>query len=194
MRQDHGLPAAGEEIAQRRLDRLDKGVITTRKRLEVVGPDLLSSSFRLDPQGIGQTGIALLDHALRVALENDRLARRRIRRAGSAGSPILQITTSTRLGDNRLARVGFGTFGGSVASRCTRVFTNPFGLAASLGARVAQAGRMARLAPVISAPEEDTALLAARHLVRGASDVFDRGILAACAGFCGEIRARRAVG
>lgn len=195
MRQDHCLTAARKEITQRRLYRLDKSVIAIGKRLQVVGPDLLSSPFRLDPQGIGQTGVALLHHALRVALEDNRLARRRIGGAGSAGGPVLQITTSAGLGDNRLARVGFGAFGGSVTSRCTRVFTDPFGLAARLRARVAHPGRMTRfLAPMIAAPEQYAALLATRHLVRGASDVLDRGILAACAGLGGEIRTRWALG
>jgi hypothetical protein len=64
-----------------------------------------------------------------------------------------------------------------------------------LGTGVAHSGRMTRLlAPMISASEEDTALLATRHLVRRASDVLHRGILAACAGLGGEIGTRWALG
>lgn len=195
MRKNHGLARTGKELLELALDHDDKRRVGRRKRLEVVWPNVLASSFDLNAECVGQPRIALLDETLGVALERGGLAGCRVGCRGAARRPCLKITASARLRDDRLARIVFGTLGGRMACGRARVLARPLGFAAYLRARRAFAGGMARsIALVEAALERRTAHLAAGDAVLRTPDVLDRRVLAAGARLRGQVWARWTVG
>ena len=197
MRKNEGLAGRLDKVPKRVLDREDEGVVLARKGAEVGRPFGQRAVDRLlNAERVGQAGVALAHHALRVALELDGLARGGIGRAGATGRAGLEVPTCAALGYDRSTWLRLGALGRCVARRCARMLANPLGLVARLDTRVALA-RMARLfAPVVPATEELAAYLATRHALLSlrATHILDGWVLAARARLGGEERARWALG